>query len=161
MSLPLNNKTDFSSTTTSQTSNNNQDSIATGNGISNLLQIDKMNIYQQRNITNHLSTWTKTKKDIIITPTQPTTTLNMHSISDNKPTNNKKIRNEPFGHTNLTKTIDSVRILFQIFNRFELSSTGHTLEETFNKIWRRITTKYFWSRRLRINKSSENILQRN
>ena len=123
MSLPLNHKTDFSSTTTSQTSNNNQDPIATGNGISNLLQIDRMNIYQQRNITNHLSTSTKTKKDIIITPTQPTTTLTMHPISYNKPTNNNKIRNELFGHTLLTKTIDSVRILFKSLNRFELSST--------------------------------------
>ena len=98
------------------------------------MQIEKTKIHQHQNVTNHISTPTKTKKDILITPTQPTTTPTMHPISYNKPTNSEKLRNEPFGHTLLTKTTDSVRILFQNVNDLEISSTGHTLEETCNVI---------------------------
>ena len=93
-----------------------------------------MKIHQQQNVTNHLSTSTQTKKDILIIPTQPTTTLIMYPIIDNKPTNSETLRNELFGHTLLNKTTDSVRILFQNVNGLEFSNTGHTFEETFNAI---------------------------
>ena len=58
----------------------------------------------------------------------------MYPISDNKRTNSEKFRNEPFGNTMLTKTIDSVRILFQNVNELELSSIGHTFKEKCNAI---------------------------
>ena len=93
-----------------------------------------MKIHQQQNINNHLSTSTKTKKDILITPTQPTTTPTIHPISDSKPTNSEKLKNEPFSHTLLNRTTDWVRILFQNVNGLKISSTGHTLEGTCNAI---------------------------
>ena len=107
MSLPLNYQIDCSSTTTTQTSNNNQYPIAITNGISNLLKIDKMKIHQQ-NVTNYLSISTKTKKDILITPTQPTITPTMYPILDKQPTNSEKLRNEQVDHTMFNKTTYTV-----------------------------------------------------
>ena len=58
----------------------------------------------------------------------------MYHILDKEPTNSEKLRKEPFGHTLLTKTTDSVHILFQNVNGLKLSIVDHTIEETCNAI---------------------------
>ena len=46
----------------------------------------------------------------------------------------KKLKNDPFGDNLRNKITDSIRILIQNVNELELSTTCHTLEETYNSI---------------------------
>ena len=56
--------------------------------------------------------------------------------------NKNKSSNDPFRHTLINKTKESIRILFQNINDLELSTTGHTLEETCNAIKSSSSTLY-------------------